>query len=117
MRAVVMAGGEGTRLRPLTTNVPKPLLPVVGAPIMGHLLRLLRRHGVGEAVVTVQYLAGSIRSYFGDGAEYGVDLSATPPRPSPGHRREREERRGGAARRAVPGDLRRRADRHRPQPR
>ena len=75
MRAVVMAGGEGTRLRPLTTNVPKPLLPVVGEPIMGHLLRLLRRHGVGEAVVTVQYLAGSIRSYFGDGAEYGVALS------------------------------------------
>jgi mannose-1-phosphate guanylyltransferase/phosphomannomutase len=75
MRAVVMAGGEGTRLRPLTTNVPKPLLPVVGEPIMGHLLRLLHRHGIGEAVVTVQYLAGSIRSYFGDGAEYGVQLS------------------------------------------
>lgn len=75
MRAVVMAGGEGTRLRPLTTNVPKPLLPVVGEPIMGHLLHQLRRHGIGEAVVTVQYLAASIRSYFGDGAEYGVQLS------------------------------------------
>lgn len=75
MRAVVMAGGEGTRLRPLTTNVPKPLLPVVGEPIMGHILRLLHRHGVAEAVVTVQYLAGSIRSYFGDGAEYGLTLS------------------------------------------
>ena len=45
MRAVVMAGGEGTRLRPLTTNVPKPLLPVVGEPIMGHLLRLLTSTG------------------------------------------------------------------------
>ena len=62
MRAVVMAGGEGTRLRPLTTNVPKPLLPVVGEPIMGHILRLLHRHGVAEAVVTVQYLAATIRS-------------------------------------------------------
>jgi mannose-1-phosphate guanylyltransferase/phosphomannomutase len=70
-----MAGGEGTRLRPLTTNVPKPLLPVAGEPIMGHILRLLHRHGVREAVVTVQYLAGSIREYFGDGAEYGVTLS------------------------------------------
>ena len=75
MRAVVMAGGEGTRLRPLTTNVPKPLLPVVGEPIMGHLLRLLNKHGIDQAVVTVQYLAASIRSYFGDGDEYGVRLS------------------------------------------
>ncbi len=75
MRAVVMAGGEGTRLRPLTSSVPKPLLPIAGEPIMGHLLRLLRRHGIGEAVVTVQYLAGSVRSYFGDGAEYGVQLT------------------------------------------
>jgi mannose-1-phosphate guanylyltransferase/phosphomannomutase len=75
MRAVVMAGGEGTRLRPLTTNVPKPLLPVVGEPIMGHLLRLLNRHGIEQAVVTVQYLAASIRSYFGAGEEYGVALS------------------------------------------
>jgi mannose-1-phosphate guanylyltransferase/phosphomannomutase len=70
-----MAGGAGTRLRPLTTNVPKPLLPVVGEPIMGHVLRLLHRHGINEAVVTVQYLAASIRSYFGDGSDYGVSLS------------------------------------------
>lgn len=70
-----MAGGAGTRLRPLTTNVPKPLLPVVGEPIMGHILRLLRRHGVDEAVVTVAYLAASIRSYFGIGEEYDVRLS------------------------------------------
>lgn len=70
-----MAGGAGTRLRPLTTNVPKPLLPVAGEPIMGHILRLLARHGTTEAVVTVQYLAGAIRSYFGDGSEYGLRLS------------------------------------------
>lgn len=75
MRAVVMAGGAGTRLRPLTTNVPKPLLPVVGEPIMGHVLRLLHRHGITEAVVTVQYLADSIRAYFGDGSELGLHLS------------------------------------------
>jgi mannose-1-phosphate guanylyltransferase/phosphomannomutase len=75
MRAVVMAGGAGTRLRPLTTNVPKPLLPVVGEPIMGHVLRLLHRHGIRESVITVQYLAASIRAYFGDGSDYGVALS------------------------------------------
>ena len=75
MRAVVMAGGEGTRLRPMTANQPKPLLPVVNQPIMGHVLRLLRRHGVTETVVTLQFLASLVRNYFGDGDEFGMTLS------------------------------------------
>jgi mannose-1-phosphate guanylyltransferase/phosphomannomutase len=75
MRAVVMAGGEGTRLRPMTANQPKPLLPVVNRPIMEHVLRLLRRHGFDETVVTVQFLASLVRSYFGDGDELGMHLS------------------------------------------
>ena len=75
MRAVVMAGGEGTRLRPMTTNQPKPLLPIVNRPIMEHVLRLLKRHNFDETVVTVQYLASHIRNYFGDGDELGLDLS------------------------------------------
>lgn len=74
MRAVVMAGGEGTRLRPLTANTPKPLLPVVNRPIMEHVLRLLRRHGFSETVVTVQFLASLIRNYFGDGEDFGMSL-------------------------------------------
>src|SRR5664280_1695053 len=74
MKAVVMAGGEGTRLRPTTANQPKPLLPVVNKPIMEHVLRLLRRHGFGETVVTVQFLAALIRNYFGDGEELGTAL-------------------------------------------
>src|SRR5665811_1410650 len=74
MKAVVMAGGEGTRLRPTTANQPKPLLPVVNKPIMEHVLRLLRRHGFGETVVTVQFLAALIRNYFGDGEELGMTL-------------------------------------------
>ncbi|MQA01304.1 MAG: NTP transferase domain-containing protein [Streptosporangiales bacterium] len=74
MRAVVMAGGEGTRLRPLTANTPKPLLPVVNRPIMEHVLRLLRRHGFTETVVTVQFLASLIRNYFGDGEDFGMSL-------------------------------------------
>ena len=57
MKAVVMAGGEGSRLRPMTANLPKPLLPVANRPVMEHVLRLLRRHGVTETVVTVQFLA------------------------------------------------------------
>ncbi len=75
MRAVVMAGGEGTRLRPMTANQPKPLLPVVNKPIMEHVLRLLRRHGITETVVTLQFLAALVRNYFGDGDELGMQLS------------------------------------------
>ncbi len=69
-----MAGGEGTRLRPMTANQPKPLLPVVNRPIMEHVLRLLRRHGFSETVVTVQFLAALVRNYFGDGDELGMNL-------------------------------------------
>src|SRR5918996_767283 len=75
MRAVVMAGGQGTRLRPLTSNQPKPMLPIVGEPMMEHILKLLRRHGFDDVVVTVQFLASVIRNYFGDGSD--LDLSLT----------------------------------------
>src|SRR5215469_10942904 len=74
MKAVVMAGGEGTRLRPMTANQPKPMLPVVNRPIMEHVLRLLRRHGLTETVVTVQFLASIVRNYFGDGEDFGMSL-------------------------------------------
>ncbi len=69
-----MAGGEGTRLRPMTANQPKPLLPVANRPIMEHVLRLLRRHGFTDTVVTVQFLAALVRNYFGDGEDFGMDL-------------------------------------------
>ena len=82
MRSVVMAGGEGSRLRPMTANLPKPLLPVVNRPIMEHVLRLLRRHGFDETVVTVQFLASLVRNFFGDGDELGMALRyATEERP------------------------------------
>jgi len=70
-----MAGGEGTRLRPMTSGMPKPLLPVVNRPVMEHVLRLLRRHGFTEVVVTVQFLASLVRNYFGDGEELGMALT------------------------------------------
>jgi mannose-1-phosphate guanylyltransferase/phosphomannomutase len=69
-----MAGGEGTRLRPMTANQPKPLLPVANKPIMEHVLRLLKRHGFSETVVTVQFLASLVRNYFGDGEDVGMSL-------------------------------------------
>ncbi|HEY3084925.1 MAG TPA: sugar phosphate nucleotidyltransferase [Candidatus Dormibacteraeota bacterium] len=75
MKAVVMAGGEGSRLRPLTSSLPKPLVPVAGRPIMDHILLHLRRHQLRDVVATVQYMGASIRNYFGDGSEQGVALT------------------------------------------
>ncbi|HWF15012.1 MAG TPA: sugar phosphate nucleotidyltransferase [Acidimicrobiales bacterium] len=74
MKAVIMAGGEGTRLRPQTSNMPKPMLPLVGRPMMEHIVSLLRRHGINDIVVTVAFLPNAIRSYFGDGSELGVRM-------------------------------------------
>jgi len=70
-----MAGGEGSRLRPLTSHRPKPLVPVAGRPIMEHILLLLRHHQMRDVLATVQYMGASIRNHFGDGSEFGVDLS------------------------------------------
>lgn len=74
MKAVVMAGGEGSRLRPLTVHRPKPLVPVGNRPIMGHILGLLHRHGFNDVLATVHYLAPDIQAAFGDGSEHGVSL-------------------------------------------
>src|SRR5436190_2033813 len=74
MKAVVMAGGEGTRLRPLTSNQPKPMVPIVGKPCMEHIVELLRRHGMEDVIVTVAFLPQAIRSYFGDGESLGVNI-------------------------------------------
>ena len=69
-----MAGGEGTRLRPLTSNAPKPMLPIANAPMMEHIVTLLRQHGFDDIVVTVAFLANHIRNHFGDGSELGVRM-------------------------------------------
>ena len=74
MKAVVMAGGEGTRLRPLTSNQPKPMVPIVGKPCMEHILELLRRHGFEDVIVTVAFLPQAIRSYFGGGESLGMNI-------------------------------------------
>jgi mannose-1-phosphate guanylyltransferase/phosphomannomutase len=69
-----MAGGEGTRLRPLTSNQPKPMVSIVGKPCMEHILELLRRHGFEDVVVTVAFLPQAIRGYFGDGETMGLNI-------------------------------------------
>src|SRR5574341_2273918 len=75
MKAVIMAGGEGTRLRPLTANQPKPMLPLGNRPMMEHIVRHVHSHGFKDIVVTVQFLASQVRNYFGDGSDMGVDLT------------------------------------------
>jgi len=75
MKAVVMAGGEGTRLRPLTSNQPKPMVQIVGKPCMEHILELLRAHGFDDVIITVAFLPQAIRSYFGGGDALGIDVS------------------------------------------
>ena len=74
MKAVILAGGEGTRLRPLTSNQPKPMMPIANKPMMEHVVQLLTRHGFDDIVVTVAFLANHIRNYFGDGSDFGVRM-------------------------------------------
>lgn len=74
-RALVMAGGEGRRLRPLTEKLPKPLLHIRGRPILEHILRALRGAGVDHVTISVSYLACMIRDHFGTGEQFGLRIS------------------------------------------
>ncbi len=69
-----MAGGEGTRLRPLTSNQPKPMVSIIGKPCMEHILELLREHGMTDVIVTVAFLPQAIRGYFGAGDALGMEI-------------------------------------------
>ncbi|GAB7387638.1 mannose-1-phosphate guanyltransferase [Bacillaceae bacterium] len=74
MKAVIMAGGKGTRLRPLTSNTPKPMVPLLNKPCMEYSIELLKKYGITEIAVTLQYLPHVIKNYFGDGSEFGVRI-------------------------------------------
>ena len=99
-----MAGGEGTRLRPLTSNQPKPMVPIVGKPCMEHIVDLLREHGLTEITVTLAFLPQAIESYFGDGESLGRLDGLLARGDSDGHGGLRAAGRA-AARRTVPGHL------------
>lgn len=75
MRAVLMAGGSGTRLRPLTCDLPKPMVPILNRPIAEHIVNLLRRHQIREIIATLYYMPDVMRDYFQDGADFGVRMS------------------------------------------
>ena len=75
MKAVIMAGGSGTRLRPLTSDLPKPMVPVANRPMSEHIVNLLKEHGINDIIFTLHYLPQAIEDYFGDGSQYGVKIS------------------------------------------
>ena len=75
MRAMVLAAGLGTRLRPITFDLPKPMVPVLNRPVMEHILRLLARHGFTETIANLHWFPELIQDYFGDGSQLGVELS------------------------------------------
>ncbi|MBD2460082.1 NTP transferase domain-containing protein [Oscillatoria sp. FACHB-1407] len=75
MRAVLMAGGSGTRLRPLTCDLPKPMVPILNRPIAEHIINLLKRHHITEIIATLHYLPDVMRDYFQDGNNFGVQIT------------------------------------------
>ncbi|HET7574428.1 MAG TPA: NDP-sugar synthase [Solirubrobacterales bacterium] len=75
MRAMILAAGLGTRLRPVTYALPKPMVPVLNRPVMEHSVRLLARHGFGEAISNLHWFPETIESHFGDGSEFGIELT------------------------------------------
>jgi mannose-1-phosphate guanylyltransferase len=74
MQAVILVGGEGTRLRPLTSTVPKPVIPLVDRPFIAYMLEWLARHGVDDVVMSCGFLATAVRNVLGDGSQYGLRL-------------------------------------------
>lgn len=75
MKGVIIAGGRGSRLSPLTNELPKPMIPILDKPVMEYCIEHLKEHGITEIAVTVQYLSSKIMNYFGDGQKYGVNLT------------------------------------------
>jgi mannose-1-phosphate guanylyltransferase/phosphomannomutase len=74
MKAIIMAGGAGSRLRPLTCGRPKPIVPIMNKPVMEHIIELLKSNGITDIGVTLQYLPEKIENLFGDGSEWGVNI-------------------------------------------
>ena len=75
VKALILAAGEGTRLRPLTLERPKPMLPVAGRPLLEHIIAWLRHHGIREVAINLHYKPRTITSYFGDGSAFGVEIT------------------------------------------
>ena len=75
MQAVVLVGGQGTRLRPLTYDTPKPMVPLFGVPFLERTIERLQRAGVAEVILAAGYLPRAISEHFGDGSRYGLTIT------------------------------------------
>lgn len=75
MKAVILVGGQGTRLRPLTSNTPKPMVPIINRPFLEHMIQWLKSHGFNDIILALFYLPDRIQSHFGDGSGFGVHMT------------------------------------------
>jgi mannose-1-phosphate guanylyltransferase len=77
MKAIILAAGKGTKVRPLTHSIPKPRIPIINRPVMELLVDHLRRHVVAQILVNTIYLAAEIENYFRDGSRLGVEMACS----------------------------------------
>lgn len=75
MKGMILAAGKGTRVRPITQIIPKPMIPILGKPVMESMIQLFASHGIDKIVVNTSHLAEVIENYFGDGHHFNVQLS------------------------------------------
>ncbi len=73
-KSLILAGGKGTRMRPFTYEIPKPMIPVQGKPLMQHIIELNRKHGINDILLSIGYLGDKIKEYFGNGSRFGVNI-------------------------------------------
>ncbi|MBU2590342.1 MAG: nucleotidyltransferase family protein [Nanoarchaeota archaeon] len=73
-KALILAGGKGERLKPITNEMPKPMVPLQGKPILQHAIDLMKRHGIAEIYLSIGYKGDKIKEYFGDGSRFGVKI-------------------------------------------
>ncbi len=73
--AFILAGGKGTRMRPFTYELPKPLIPVQGRPLLQHILDLLRKYEIRDIIISTGYMCDKIKEYFGNGSKFGLDIT------------------------------------------
>lgn len=74
-KALILAGGKGTRLRPITYEIPKPMVPIQGRPLLEHTIEFLKKHDIRDIIISIGFLGDKIREYFGDGSKLGVRIS------------------------------------------
>ena len=91
MKALILIGGLGTRLRPLTCSVPKPLLPIVNRPFLEYQFMLLKKYGIKDVILCLAYMSHEFERYFGTGEKWGYEVSITSTRKDPRDRRSRKE--------------------------